>query len=215
MQIHGNCLHTQNIGECKYMKITKRVISLLLSCLIVAGNVTVRLNAKENEDIIVQDKIVSQEEYIHTVSKYENLSYKEAAEEIKQDRIQARVEPESVVTILRSVTKVVNGSFSLTCTAYLDVVRDNLTNKYIEIIAVRAPYVDLTGPITDSTMSGSYSPVYSGTRATVYCNGAVTYTLSTSASIGTDIQGVQVGFSAGGNTIYRYPISTSFVFIVA
>lgn len=196
------------------MKIAKSIINLLLSCSILVGNVSIGLSAKENEDVMVKDVIVSQEEYIQAISKYENLPYKEAEEEIRLDRIQARVDPESVVTILRSVTRKVNSSFYLRCTAYLDVVRDNLTNRYIEIIDVKAPNVDLAGPCTDSAMSGSCSSSCSGTSATVYCNGSITYTISTSASIGTDILGVQVGVSVGGNTIYRYPVSTTFVFTV-
>ena len=114
----------------------------------------------------------------------------------------ARVPAESVVTISRSVTKTVNSDFKLRCTAYLQVVRDNSTNKYIEITKVLSPYVDLEGLSIRSTMSGNPEAEWSGKKATVYCNGTITYTApQTTVSIN------YPGVSIGTKCIWGYELS--------
>lgn len=196
------------------MKKIKKYIGIVLSFLMVIGNTTTLLYAKEKDGISIKDIEVTQEEYVKAVANNENISLSEAEKEIQQDRVQARVNPESVVTISRTVSKRINPSFTLNCTAYLDVVRDNLTSQYIEIVAVRSPYVYLSGAVSTSTMSGSVSSSHSGRNATVYFNGSIIYTLSTNVSVGVNILGISIGVGAGGNTQYQYSVSTTFGFAV-
>lgn len=92
-------------------------------------------------------------------------------------------------------------------------VRDNSTNKYIEITKVISPYVDLDGPSIRSTMSGNYEPDYSGKKATVYCNGTITYT-APQTTVSINYPGVSIGTNVSGDTNYRYNVSATFVFTV-
>lgn len=168
---------------------------------------------EKNEIDVVEDKIITKEEYIEAVAEYKNLTYSEAEQEMKNEIAIARVPAESVVTISRSVTKTVNSDFKLRCTAYLQVVRDNSTNKYIEITKVLSPYVDLEGPSIRSTMSGNPEAEWSGKKATVYCNGTITYT-APQTTVSINYPGVSIGTNVSGDTNYRYNVSKTFVFSI-
>lgn len=184
-----------------------------MACVFLLSNMAFAAQTGVERDTVVKDVLVSQDEYIRAVAEHEKISYSEAETEIENARTIARVAPESVVTIQRSVTKRLNSSYTLKCTAYLDVARDNRTNNYIEILNVKAPYVDLVGPSLKSTMSGSTDFSICGTKATIYCNGTITYALPTAAlSVGG--LGVSLGTNVTGDRLYRYDVSTTFVFVV-
>lgn len=200
------------------MKLWKKILVLAMTFSLMMVNsafaaTNKESNLEDDSDVIIIDEIISEDEYIAVVAKSENLTCEEAKELIANDREIARVAPESVVTIHRTVTKKVNNDFSLQCSAYLDVVRDNRTSDYIEITAVRAPYVDLVGPSIKSTMSGNTDYTISGTKATVYCNGSITYS-APSTSVSVNFPGVSVSTDVSGNIVYRYSVNTTFVFLV-
>lgn len=194
------------------MTYMKKIASAMMACVFFFGTMAFPMHAKGN-DVVVEDVVVTQGEYIKAVAEYEQISYSEAAEEIEKTRNIARVEPESVVTIHRTVMKKVKTIYDLRCSAYLDVVRDNRTGRYIEILAVRAPYVDLSGNSIGATMSGSTSYTIATTKATVYCNGSIIYTVP-SNTMSVNFPGISVGTTVSGDKIYRYDVNTTFVFVV-
>ena len=107
------------------------------------------------DDVETVDRIVSDYEYFTAVVEYEGISYNDAKTKVTQARKLLRGSPESIVTIHRTVTKSTTPDFTLKCSAYLEVVRDNITGNYIEIPEVIAPYVDLSGPTIDTTSSST------------------------------------------------------------
>lgn len=166
-----------------------------------------------NNDFVV-DTIISEEEYINALIKYDNLSYDEAKNIIRSNQLNPKASSESVVTIHRKIYKTVKsgseGTWQLVCSVYIDAIRDNVTNKYIGIQAVRAPYVDISfnnNPL-GATMNGNAEATYSGTNVTVYYNGSITYSVQ-----GLDISvEVAPGVSISGNTGYdvRYSVEEIF-----
>lgn len=184
----------------------------VLMCVVMVVSSSV-FAADESDGVYTKDVVVTEEEYIRAVAEYEQMSYSEAKEKVEQKIINARVEPESVVQILRTAEKNVNGDFKLTCRTYLTVVRDNLTGDYLEILSVDSPHVDLAGPTVKTEYSGAVSDVIDGKKATISCNGTITYSVA-STSVSVNLPGISVGTDVTGNVIYRYSVSTHFVFVV-
>ena len=102
------------------------------------------------------------------------------------------------------------------CSAYLEVVRDNLTNDYIEIVGVYSPYVSIDGNTLNTTMDGVPSKVFSGKTATIYYAGTITFSVSYDIAMEVDIPGtpISVGGSTGDTCYYRYSVNTKFIFNV-
>lgn len=196
------------------MSLMKKATSAILASVFFFGNMAFPSYASESGDVVIEDVIVTKDEYIKAVAEYEQISYSMAAQEIENTRNIARVAPESVVTIHRTVTEPVNGSYTLRCSAYLEVVRDNRTSRFIEIISVQAPYVDLVGTSVNATMSGSTSYTVDKKVAQVFCNGTITYTVPGNTVSIELLPGISLGTTASGDLKYRYNVNKIFRFTV-
>lgn len=198
------------------MRILKKVLSIGLSImLLVSSNFPcMAATSAKNEEVV--DRIVSEKEFVEVVANEKNISYEEAEEFILQERKGSRATPESVVTIHRTVYKTLNSKYKLKCSAYLEVVRDNLTNDYIEIVGVYSPYVSIDGNTLNTTMDGVPSKVFSGKTATIYYAGTITFSVSYDIAMEVDIPGtpISVGGSTGDTCYYRYSVNTKFIFNV-
>ncbi len=195
----------------------KKIISFALMLILTINLFCTHTSAAEidnNEDIVV-DKIVSEEEYIQAVANYEKIDYDDAKEMIYAERNKTRALPESVVVIHRTIYKNVKsgteGTWQLMCQVYIEAIRDNTTNDYIGIQAVRAPYVDMVfnnNPL-GATTNGTAEATFSGTKVTVYYNGSITYSIK-GLNISVD---VAPGVSVSGDTGFdvRYSVNTTFV----
>lgn len=174
-------------------------------------------NDEGNNSITISEEIISEEEYIHIVAQNYKISYDEAQNYINETRKEARVEPESVVNIKRSVTNKVNKDFVLRCTVYMEVVRDNMNGgKYIEILSILSPLASLEGPHVNVQMGDSTSTgkVISPKEAKVYTNGNIQYTIPYSVSGSFSFPGVSIGGTVGYDVIYSYDVSTTFTFTI-
>lgn len=193
------------------MKKCKRMISYFLAIVLVVGFSNMGVYAKTSDDNVrVVDTIISREEYISAIAKYEGTKYEEAESTIFSQTDITRLPPESVVVIHRKIYKTINSAWDLVCSVYIEALRDNRTSDYIEIVAVRAPYVDLeyfSDPV-GATMNGNAEASFSGTTVTIYYNGSVTYSIE-----GLDVSiELLPGVSVGGSSsiLYRYSVSTTF-----
>lgn len=97
------------------MSLMKKALSAILSSVFFFGNMAFPSYASESDDVVIEDVIVIKDEYIKAVAEYEQISYSEAAQEIENTRNIARVNPESVVTIHRTVTEPVKLHFKVLC----------------------------------------------------------------------------------------------------
>lgn len=195
------------------------VILLVTSILllnVLPATASEKMSPQNDDSVIVTDRIVSEEEYINAVAQSYNLSYEEAKTFINENRKAARIDPETVVDIHRSVSKKVNKDFELQCSVYMEVVRDNMNHDYIEILAVRAPNVSLVGPYVNVKMgSSALEAEVTGTKAaTVYCNGTIEYTIPATVSSGFSFPGVGVSVGVGYDINYSYDVSEQFNFTI-
>lgn len=193
------------------MKFKINIFSILSISIFLILASTIISFAYENATTSNEDIILSDDEYFKVISELENISYAEAKEKILSERLVNRSDTEQVVNILKTVEKKINNHFTLKCSAYLEVAQDKLSKKYIEILNVRAPYVDLSGVTLNSTMSGSLDPkIENNKTVTIFCNGSITYTISKSVNIGADILGVNIGEGQNNDWIYRYDVHEKF-----
>ena len=198
------------------MRIIKKMISIGLGIMLLVSSNFPCMAATSVKNEKVVDRIVSEKEFVEVVAKEKNISYEEAEEFILQKRNKSRAMPESVVTIHRTVYKNINSDYKLKCSAYLEVVRDNLTNDYIEIVGVYAPYVGIDGNTLNVTMDGVPSKIFSGKTATIYYTGTITFSISYDVSMELNIPGklISGGGSTGDTRYYRYSVDANFIFNV-
>lgn len=195
----------------------KKLICLVLAIILsFESSLIVMASNTISDDISIENRIVSDSEYINLVAAEENISYSEAERLIYENRKAARIDPETVVDIHRSVSKKVNKDFELQCSVYMEVVRDNMNHDYIEILAVRAPNVSLVGPYVNAKMgSSALEAEVTGTKAaTVYCNGTIEYTIPATVSSGFSFPGVGVSVGVGYDINYSYDVSEQFNFTI-
>ena len=152
----------------------KKLICLVLAIILsFEGSLIVMASNTISDDISIENRIVSDSEYINLVAAEENISYSEAERLIYENRKVARIDPETVVDIHRSVSKKVNKDFELQCSVYMEVVQDNMNHDYIDIkgarennlknIDIRIPrdkFVIMTGVSGSGKTSLAFDTVY-------------------------------------------------------
>lgn len=193
----------------------KKLICLVLAIILsFEGSLIVMASNTISDDISIENRIVSDSEYINLVAAEENISYSEAERLIYENRKAARIDPESVVILERTVTKKVNRDFELKCTAFLEVLRDNAHRQYIEILSIKSPNVSLVGTHVNASMgsAGVEGKVESKTEAKVYCNGSIQYSISTDVSASLDPPGYSIGGGVGTTENYVYDVNSIFHF---
>lgn len=164
----------------------------------------------------VVERVVSDEEFIWVLAENKQISYEEAEKMLLSEKKETRASSESVVVIHRTVYENSNYDYKLRCSAYLEVVRDNVTGDYLEILEIYEPHVDFEGETINTTINGNAEgKVLTGKKkAVVYFNGIVDFAVSYSISTSVSLPGVSIGGSVGNTQYYRYDTNEEFYFVI-
>lgn len=194
----------------------KFICLILVFTLSLKGPLTVMASEFTDDNISIETRIISESEYVAFIAEENNISYDEARKLIEQKRKEERINPESVVMVKKSVTKKITKDFTLECTAFLEILKDEAHRQYIEILSVTSPTVSLVGKHINASMNevALEGKVDSKKTAKVYCNGAIQYSVSTEVSGSLDLPGYSVGVGVGGTENYVYNVSTIFPFYI-